>query len=75
MIYQDYFDSVGEAIEFLIALGGVISVFLVILGILWGALGGRRQMKSAIILVVIGGIIWALTGGYEVGLKYFHIFR
>ena len=54
MLFQEYFDQVGEAIEFLIAICAIIGMFMIIIAILWGVIAGKRQIKSTIILMIVG---------------------
>lgn len=68
----DYFDGVGEAIEFLIALGSIIGMLGLIVGILgWLFLGQFQRHKMIGVIVV--SIILLTVCGLHTGLKYFGI--
>ena len=71
---MDYFDSVGESIEFLIALGSILGVLGLIVGILgWIFLGQFQRHKM--IGVILGSIVLLILCGSSTGFKYFHIYR
>lgn len=69
MIFSDYFTRVLEGMEFLIALGSIIGLLALILGILMILTGNRNQ---AITLIVISICIIAICG-LHTGTKYFRI--
>lgn len=70
----DYFDSVGESIEFLIALGSILGVLGLIVGIMgWIFLGQFQRHKM--IGVILGSIVLLILCGSSTGFKYFHIYR
>ena len=68
----DYWDRVGDAVEFLLALGSMMGVLMIILGALGYALANRMQ-KSKMISVVIVGILLVAFCGWWTGLRYFRI--
>ena len=69
----DFFDVVGEAITFLIALGSILGFLMFIVGILgWLFLGQFQRHKM--IGVIIVSIILLSVCGLSTGLKYFHIY-
>ncbi|MFW9894838.1 MAG: hypothetical protein ACFFD7_03455 [Candidatus Thorarchaeota archaeon] len=69
----DFFDSVGEAIEFLVALGSIIGFLGLIVGILgWVFLGQFQRHKM--IGVIVASIILLTVCGAHTGLKYFRIY-
>ena len=69
----DYFDSVADAVEFLIALGSIMGFLMLIVGILgWIFLGQFKRHKM--ISVVVVGIILLAVCGFSTGIKYFHIY-
>ena len=72
MFLTNYFDKVGEAIEFIMAIGSLIGIFgLLYSAALWNhtSKGGRGALIS--LLVVSIGLI-GICGLYT-GIKYFHI--
>ena len=68
----DYFDGIKEAIEFLIALGSIIGMLGLIVGILgWLFLGQFQRHKM--IGVIIFSIVLLTICGLHTGLMYFEI--
>ena len=69
----DFFDVIGEAITFLIALGSILGFLMFIVGIMgWLFLGQFQRHKM--IGVIIVSIILLSVCGLSTGLKYFHIY-
>ena len=69
----DYFDQIGEAIEFLLAVGSIIGLLGLIIGILgWFFLGQFQRHKM--IGVVVVSIILLTVCGINTGLRYFRIY-
>ncbi len=69
----DYFDQIGEAIKFLLALGSIIGLLGLIIGILgWLFLGQFQRHKM--IGVVVVSIILLTVCGINTGLRYFRIY-
>lgn len=69
----DYFDQIGEAIEFLLALGSIIGLLGLIVGILgWLFLGQFQRHKM--IGVVVVSIVLLIVCGIDTGLRYFRIY-
>ena len=74
MVMFDYFESVLEGVEFLIALGslvGLVGFFVGIIFIIWG--GSRLRYKMLGITLV--SLILIVVCGFSTGFKYFRIFR
>lgn len=70
----DYFDSVGVSIEFLIALGSLLGVLGLIVGIMgWVFLGQFQRHKM--IGVIMGSVVLLILCGASTGFKYFHIYH
>ncbi|MFW9941337.1 MAG: hypothetical protein ACFFFT_09870 [Candidatus Thorarchaeota archaeon] len=70
----DYFNEVIESFEFLIALGSLVGVLGLIIGIMgWAFLGQFRRHRM--IGVIIGSIILLILCGASTGFKYFHIYH
>ncbi|MFX0105247.1 MAG: hypothetical protein ACFE75_07135 [Candidatus Hodarchaeota archaeon] len=68
----NYFEGVGEAVEFLIALGSIIGMLGLIVGVLgWLFLGQFQRHKMIGVIVV--SIILLTVCGLHTGLKYFGI--
>lgn len=69
----DYFNGILEAIEFLIALGSIIGMLGLIIGILgWLFLGQFQRHKM--IGVIIASLILLTICGLHTGIKYFQIY-
>ena len=70
----DYFDKVGESIEFLIALGSLVGALGLIVGIMgWIFLGQFQRHKM--IGVIMGSVVLLILCGASTGFKYFHIYH
>ncbi|MFX1290996.1 MAG: hypothetical protein ACFFAG_08565 [Promethearchaeota archaeon] len=70
----DYFDAVGESFEFLIALGSLIGVLGLIVGILGWLFLGQFQRYKMIGVIIVSMVLLALCG-VSTGFKYFHIYH
>ncbi len=69
----DYFDQIGEAIKFLLAIGSIIGLLGLIIGILgWLFLGQFQRHKM--IGVVVVSIVLLTVCGINTGLRYFRIY-
>ena len=68
----DYFDGIAEAIEFLIALGSIIGLLGLIVGILGWLFMGQFQRHKMIGVLVVSIILLGVCGLYT-GVKYFRI--
>ncbi|MFX0034256.1 MAG: hypothetical protein ACFE9I_01285 [Candidatus Hermodarchaeota archaeon] len=69
----DYFDGIGGGIEFLMALGSIIGLLGLIVGILgWLFLGQFQRHKMISVIVV--SIILLTVCGLHTGIKYFRIY-
>jgi len=68
----DYFDGIAEAIEFLLALGSIIGLLGLIVGILGWLFLGQFQRHKMIGVVVVSIILLAVCGLYT-GVRYFRI--
>ncbi len=69
----DYFDGVEEAIIFLMAIGSIIGVLGLIVGILgWIFLGSFQRHKM--IGVIVASVILLIICGLNTGIRYFRIY-
>lgn len=69
----DYFDGIAKAIEFLMALGSIIGMLGLIVGILgWLFLGQFQRHKMTGVIIV--SIILLAICGVHTGIKYFRIY-
>jgi len=69
----DYFDQVADGIEFLLALGSIIGLLGLIVGILGWLFLGKFQRHKMIGVVVVSLILLTLCG-INTGLRYFRIY-
>ncbi len=69
----DYFDGIVEAIEFLIALGSIIGLLGLIVGILGWLFMGQFQRHKMIGVLVVSIILLGVCGLYT-GVRYFRIY-
>jgi len=69
----DYFDGIAEAIEFLIALGSIIGLLGLIVGILGWLFMGQFQRHKMIGVLVVSIILLGVCGLYT-GVRYFRIY-
>ena len=68
----DYFDVFEESIEFLMALGSIVGMLGVIIGLLgWLFLGQFKRHKM--IGVIIVSVILLAVCGLNTGMRYFRI--
>jgi hypothetical protein len=74
MVLYDYFDLVENGIEFLIAIGSIIGLLGVIVGVIFLVWGNSRIKAKMIGVLVISFILLTLCG-LETGLRYFHVYR
>ena len=69
----DYFDGIAEAIEFLMALGSIVGMLGLIIGIIgWFGLGQFQRHKMFGVIIV--SIILLAICGIHTGIKYFRIY-
>jgi len=74
MVMFDYFEDVLEGVEFLIAVGsivGLLGLFVGLIFLIWGSKRMRYQMTG---VVIVSFILLAVCGP-DAGIKYFRIFR
>ena len=74
MVVFEYFESVIEGIEYLIALGSIMGLLGLIIGMLILIWGGQRY-RDKMIGVIVTSIILLAVCGLNTGIKYFRIFR
>ena len=72
MMY-DFFDAVGEAVEFLIALGSIMGFLGLVIGIIGWLFLGQFQRHKMIGVIIFSIVLLALCG-LTTGIKYFHIY-
>ncbi|MFX1277700.1 MAG: hypothetical protein ACFFAH_08115 [Promethearchaeota archaeon] len=73
MIYSSYFDSVADGIEFLLALGSIIGLLGLIMGLIFFIFGSGKYRGKMLGVIIFSIILLAFCGGFGRGLKYFRI--
>ncbi|TKJ24985.1 MAG: hypothetical protein CEE42_09200 [Promethearchaeota archaeon Loki_b31] len=74
MVVFDYFEEVLGGIEYLIALGSIMGLFGILIGMICLIWGGQRY-RYKMIGVIIASIGLLAVCGLNTGIKYFRIFR
>jgi len=74
MVVFDYFEEVLEGIEYLIALGSILGLLGLIIGMILLIWGGQRY-RYKMIGVIIASFVLLAVCGLNTGIKYFRIFR
>ena len=74
MVLFDYFESVLEGVEFLIALGSILALLGLIFGLIF-FIWGKPKMRYRMIGVIVVSFILLGVCGFSTGFKYFRIFR
>ena len=74
MVMFDYFEDLLEGFEYLIALGSLIGIVGLLVGIIFVIWGGSRLRYKMFGVVVVSIVLLAVCG-FDTGFKYFRIFR
>ena len=74
MVVFDYFEEVLGGIEYLIALGSILGLLGLIIGMILLIWGGQRY-RYKMIGVIIASFVLLAVCGLNTGIKYFRIFR
>jgi len=74
MVVFDYLKGVLEGIEYLIALGSILGLLGLIIGMALLIWGGQRYRYKMIGVIVASFILLGVCG-LSTGIKYFRIFR
>ena len=74
MVMFDYFEDVLNGFEFLIAIGSLVGLVGLIVGLIFIAWGGSR-LRYKMIGVTIVCLLLLVVCGFNTGIKYFRIFR
>ena len=72
MILSDYYDSVGNALEFLIAFGSILGLLGLVFGFFMVIWGGKRA-KTAAFGIIIFSFLMVSICGLQTGIKYFRL--
>ena len=74
MVLCDYFDGFQNGIEFLVALGSIIGLLGLVVGIIF-LIWGKSRLRYKMIGVVLASLILLALCGLDTGLRYFNIYR
>ena len=74
MVLFDYFEDMLEGFEYLIALGSLIGIVGLLVGIIFVIWGVSRLRYKMVGVVVVSFVLLAVCG-FDTGFKYFRIFR
>ena len=72
MVLLDYFDSMGNAIEYLFALGSILGLLGLVFGFFLVIWGGKRAKQAALGIIIFSFIIVNICG-LQTGIRYFRI--
>lgn len=72
--FDNYTFEVAQGIEFLIALGSIIGLLGMIIGIIF-FIWGTKRMRGTMIIVIIVSFVLLSVCGFSTGVKYFRIFH
>ena len=72
-MFLDYFERVGQGIEFLLAFGSVMGLLGLIFGIVGLIFGGPRLRLKMLGVIIFSIVLLGFCGGYSRGIKYFRI--
>lgn len=74
MAIFSYLSSMVSAVEFLIALGSVIGLLGLLVGLIF-LIWGSPRMRGKMVGVIIVSIILLALCGVNTGMKYFRVYR
>lgn len=74
MAIFSYLSSMVSAVEFLIALGSVIGLLGLLVGLIF-LIWGSPRMRGKMVGVIIISIILLALCGINTGIKYFRVYR
>ena len=72
-MFLDYFERVGEGIEFILAFGSVMGLLGLIFGLVGFIFGGPRVRLKFLGIIIFSFVILGFCGGPGRGIKYFRI--
>ena len=72
MVLFDYYDSIGDAIEYLMALGSVLGMLGLIFGFFLMVMGSKKSKGAAFGIIIFSFIVVSICG-LETGIKYFRL--
>jgi hypothetical protein len=74
MAIFSYLSSMVSAVEFLIALGSIVGLLGLLLGLIF-LIWGSQRMRDKMVGVIIISIILLAICGLNTGIIYFRVFR
>ena len=74
MVLFDYFESVLEGVEFLIAVGSIVGLLGIFIGLIFLIWGSSRMRYKMVGVIVVSFVLLGICGP-NTGIKYFRIFR
>ena len=70
----DYFESVLEGVEFLIAVGSIVGLLGIFVGLIFLIWGSSRMRYKMVGVVLVSFLLLGVCGP-DTGMKYFRVFR
>lgn len=74
MVMFDYFESVLEGVEFLIAVGSIVGLLGIFVGLIFLIWGSSRMRYKMVGVVLVSFLLLGVCGP-DTGMKYFRVFR
>jgi len=74
MVLFDYFEEVLEGFEFLIAVGSIVGLLGLFVGLIFLIWGSKRMRYHMTGVIIVSFILLGICGP-ATGIKYFRIFR
>ena len=74
MVLFDYFEDILGGIEYLIALGSMLGLLGLIMGLIFFVWGSKRMRYHMIGVIIVSFILLGICG-LDTGIKYFRLFR
>ncbi|MHA1755808.1 MAG: hypothetical protein ACTSVV_03490 [Promethearchaeota archaeon] len=68
----DYYSRVLDGIEFLVAVGSLVGLFGVIIGIILFMVSSSRYRPRILFFIIISCLL-LIACGWATGLRYFHV--
>ncbi|NHJ26001.1 MAG: hypothetical protein EAX89_15600 [Candidatus Lokiarchaeota archaeon] len=73
MVVFDYFDNILSGMEFLIALGSIIGLLGLLVGLIFLIWGSSRMRGKMLGVIIVSFLLLAICG-FSTGVKYFRLF-
>jgi MFS family permease len=72
MLFSDYFDSVENAIQYLIAVGSLVGILGFVYGLIMFRWGSKRMRTASFGIIAVSLLLLGVCG-VQTGIKYFRI--